>query len=201
MRTGAHRRTESEVRAHLEGGSVGGASRLCLEAYGAELFGLLLGVLEDAAVARRIYADVASQIASEIGDFHWRCSLRSWTYSLAHRKLADRRRHLSGAGDDREGDSVRVPIDTEPERSRDLESLQWELSEEDRELLILRIDRALPWSELCVISLGAGVIAEGGSPEALEREEERLRRRVDHIVRGIERSAVERRLLPPKPPA
>jgi uncharacterized protein involved in propanediol utilization len=55
------------------------------------------------------------------------------------------------------------------------------LSEEERELLILRVDRLLDWQSLAITQLG-----EAAARAAIAREANTLRRRLDTLLERIE---------------
>ena len=83
----------------MASGAVRGAAQTCMDAFGPEVFGFLVAVLDDARVGRTVYADVTQRIESELKDFRWTCSLRTWMYWIARRELDDRRRRTRPAYD------------------------------------------------------------------------------------------------------
>ena len=66
-----------------------------------------------------------------------------------------------------------------------LARLRDELPEEDRELLVLRIDRGLAWEELARVLLGADVVSDA----ALVRESARLRKRFQLVKERLRERA------------
>src|SRR5262245_27869934 len=88
---------DARVRALLEQEDSAGAAALLLSTYGADLFGFLIGVLEDVRAARRVYMTICESVAHRLATFQWRCPPRVWLYSLARRELRDRRERKAGA--------------------------------------------------------------------------------------------------------
>lgn len=175
---------ECAVRASLREGDTQAGVRATLALHGPELFGFLCAVLDDRETATRVYADVVHRITTELGELRWRCSLRTWTYWIARRELQDRRRRGAPA---QPGVGEADPEVTESNRPAGTLRLRGNLAEEDREILILRVDRGLGWNELAMTALG-----QEASKEALEREAGKLRRQVDRIVSEIHQGAPDR---------
>jgi RNA polymerase sigma-70 factor (ECF subfamily) len=184
------RNAERSVRACLAAADHGRASDLALDAYGPELFGFLVAVLADKDASSKVYVDVSQRIRSELPDFRWTCALRTWAYWVARRELDDRRRRRR-----RDPSNLGPPCDpvvTESRRPTGASLLRNRLREDDREILILRVDRRLDWSELAVTSLG-----ERASPHHLACEARSLRNRMAKILREIQQ-AVSRDSPPPQ---
>src|SRR5262249_10901597 len=74
--------------------------------------------------------------------------------------------------------------------------LREELPEEDRILLVLRVDRELEWIEIARVFLDAPQDGDV-SPEDLKRESARLRKRFQLVKENILTTARKRGLLPP----
>jgi DNA-directed RNA polymerase specialized sigma24 family protein len=161
------------------------AARHALDTYGAEVFGFLIGVLGDDALARVVYADVCQRVSSEIESFGRQCSLRTWLYALCRRELRDRRLRGKRAPEHTERDAD-APADTNPRRRAGvtgaIAAVRQALSEEERELLILRIDRRLGLDDLALTEIG-----HDASPFALAGERQALRVRLDDLLERVER--------------
>ncbi len=157
-----------------------------LERLGPELRGYLAAVLRDREVARDAWAMFAEQFLRSIGSFRGESSIRTWAYRIAHRtaaRIARQRRRsrevLQTAPD--------VPFQPRTATSpwlrtdaRDLvKAIREGLSENDRALLVLRIDRGLPWKEVSTI-LGT---ADATLRKRLERIKARIQREVE--ARGL----------------
>lgn len=163
------------VRELLERDDRPAALAAVVAAYGAELFGLLLGVLDNSLVADEVYADVLARAAVELEHFDGRHPLRIWLYAVARGALRDRRQRQHRRGDDATVDDVvsdaLLPVVAAVRRG---------LSEEERELLILRIDRALDWDQLALVELG------GDAPTAQVRSEaQRVSARFEKLLERV----------------
>lgn len=184
------------VRSSLRGGDDVGAARAALEAHGAEVFGFLLGVSDDAVAAEAMYADLGRRVKTELSEFDWEWSLRIWLYTLARRELADRRHRR------RQMTTATEPADSEPSvrgshqrlrAPRVVSRIRRALTEEEREVLILCVDRKLGWRELARTALGSR--ADAGQVDA---EAERVREVVSALRARLETEAIRERLLPPR---
>ena len=74
-----------------------------------------------------------------------------------------------------------------------LERLRDELPEEDRALLILRIDRQLEWREIAIVLTATSKRIEDA--QVLTREAARLRKRFQLVVERLRALARERKLV------
>ncbi len=191
-------RVEADVRALLAGGDDAGAAAAAIRFHGDEVFGFLLGALDSAGAAAEAYAGFGARVRREIGLFGWRCSLRTWVYSVSRRELAEHARRPPGTAARSSLAPVILagPTATLPARSTGtaavIAALRGRLPPEDRALLILRIDRELSFPELAVTSLG-----EAAPPGHLLREAERIRAQLQRIRDDLARAAVEHQLLAP----
>lgn len=155
----------------------------------AGLFGFFIAALDERDLAREAYAALRQHVANEIGEFEGLCSLRAWLYGMARRELKDRRaRKPRGRG------ATVSPLMRA--RTGDLPSavatIRRTLTEEERELFILRVDRGFDWSELAFTSLG-----EHAEPASLAAEARDLQARVDVICARVERLAAGYRFRSP----
>lgn len=133
-----------------------------MEGYGPQVLGYLLARTRDQAEANDVFARWSEDLWKGLATFRWESSLRTWGYRLAHNA---RIRH-------QQRDRMRgfVPLSNAPEilaivaRVRTataahlrtevkdaISELRDSLSEDDRSLLILRVDRALSWQEIAEI--------------------------------------------------
>jgi DNA-directed RNA polymerase specialized sigma24 family protein len=163
--------------------------------HGPELFGFLVAVVDDVDGAAVVYADVSRRVASELETFRWRYPLRTWLYAVARRELRDRR--LRRRLPPQPPPNVDfAPVAASPPcapSTAAIAAIRRALSEEEREILILRVDRRLDWLELAITTLGDGVPAD-----SLATTARFLRARVGAIVARVERVAVEHRILRPR---
>jgi RNA polymerase sigma-70 factor (ECF subfamily) len=142
--------------------------------------------------------------------FGWRCSVRTWAYSLArnaanrHVVVAQRRpeRNLALSQHGSVSQAVeRVRSATQIHQRTDVKdrvrALREQLEPDDQMLLLLRVDRDLSWRDTA--------IAMGGETEiddaAIEREAAKLRKRFERVKADLKRMAEEAGLLPSNRPS
>jgi RNA polymerase sigma-70 factor (ECF subfamily) len=128
--------------------------------------------------------------------------LRTWTYVIARREmerfLRGTRRHVAGRVRLSELAEVIAAARTASQSSRRsekrsrMEQLRDELPPEDRALLVLRVDRGLPWEE---IALAFVENPEALSEEERRREASRLRKRFQLVKERLARRIKEEGLL------
>jgi RNA polymerase sigma-70 factor (ECF subfamily) len=178
---------EREVRALCERGDQDAAATLAVRAYGPELFGFLLAMHASRGDASDCFSQVCESLWRQLPAFDWDHTLRTWAYAIArgvsrtHKRNAGRRLRREAPGEQSAIEAVAQAVRTETlpflktEKRNRLQALRDELPEEDRMLLILRIDRRLEWVEIARV-LGGG--DDGPADEAaLKREAARLRKR------------------------
>jgi RNA polymerase sigma-70 factor (ECF subfamily) len=177
---------EREVRALTERGKRDAAATMAVRSYGPELFGFLLAFHRSRGDASDCFSELCEILWRKLPDFTWEHTLRSWAYAIArnvsrtHKRNAVRRLNREAPGGESTIEGVAQAIRTETlsylqteKRSR-LQALRDELPEEDRILLILRVDRRLEWVEIArVLAADDGLV----DAESLKREAARLRKR------------------------
>lgn len=173
---------EADVRAACEEGAYDRAADLTLRAYGGDILGFLTVRLGDEALAREAFSDFSVDLWKGLKGFGWRCPVRVWAFTLArnagHRALQRRQRNGRielpfNSRDDRAGPEVsRTPVYMRTTVKSRVRALRAQLSAEERELLVLRIDKRMTWPELATVVAGREL-------EAAEqkREAARLRKR------------------------
>lgn len=200
---------EREVRSRLEQGDIDAAATSAIRGYGREIFSFLMALHRDEEDASEVFSMFTEGLWRALPSFEWQSSLRTWAYevarrsSLRHRRDARRRAARmaplpDGAGLSQIAEQVRTEtlafLRTEP-RHR-ITELRESLAEEDRALLLLRVDRKLAWNDLAlVMSEESGARLEG---DALKKEAARLRKRFQLIKEKLEELARKEGLLPPK---
>ena len=163
-----------------------------LQAYGPEVFGFLLAIVRSEHDAADIFGDFSFDLWAGITSFEWRCSLRTWVYTLARHQLGrfDRtqkreRRHLRRTPMTDIAEILQLAAQLSSETLPHLKSeaksafvlLRERLDPEDQMLLILRVDRDLGWTD--VASVMGGV-----SAAALRKRFERLKERLHEMARA-----------------
>lgn len=177
---------EQEVRRLSGQGLHALAAEASIRGYGPEVFGMLMATLRNETAAEEVFSLWSERLWRGLASFSWSCTLRTWAYILVRNACTDFRRHehhrarldqplpdsdvISGIAD-------QVRSETQPYLRTDakdrLSELRERLPPEDRELLVLRLDRRLEWKELARVMLGREDVAH----DALTRETQRLRKR------------------------
>lgn len=176
------------------------AATQIVEAYGPELFGFLTHMLNSESDAGEVFSQAAEDLWKGLPTYAGRSSIRTWFYVLGRHAASRYRRSPWNRGERRGGDSrIQSVVDlartrTQPwlrsEVKDKFSALREGLDEEDRALLVLRVDRDLPWEDVARVMLG------GEGPEAkLPRETERLRKRFQLLKGELRRRAREAGLL------
>jgi RNA polymerase sigma-70 factor (ECF subfamily) len=179
-------RLEDDVQAMCERGDFHEAATVTLRGFGGEVLGFLLAVHRDETAADDAFSAFAEGLWRGLPKFNWSSTLRTWAYSIARnvsrmeRRTARRReRRVAPAGSSALED-VAQAVRTETlsylrtEKRTRLDEIRDALSPEDRELLVLRVDRGLAWNDL------ARVLCENEGEldaTAIAREASRLRKR------------------------
>lgn len=174
---------DERVHALLAAGQVGPATELALRVLGPEVFGFLAGVLGDSD-ADEVFSGLSVRLWSSLDRFEGRCTLRTWIYVLARHELGkfrrNQKRYAEGYVPISElADVLAVVRSTHSTDARGrLSQLRDELPVDDRMLLILRVDRGLPWDD---IALAFADNPETFREEDKKRESARLRKRFQLI--------------------
>jgi RNA polymerase sigma-70 factor (ECF subfamily) len=187
--------TEAELEAHIRAGAFDRAATQALETYGAELYGFLVSLAGGDSNATEIYSQVCEDLWKGLPSFGLRCSVRTWLYVLARHAAARFRRSPWNHGARRTGDSrldefvARSRTQTSPWLRTDVRdrfrALRDSLDADDRALLVLRIDRALPWQDV------ARVMLDDDQPDQAKlcREVDRLMKRFQLLKEDLRRRA------------
>jgi RNA polymerase sigma-70 factor, ECF subfamily len=176
---------EDEVRERCERGDYDGAATLAIRGYGAEVFGFLIAMQGDEALAEDAFSGFAEGLWRGLPSFAWASTLRTWAYAIARNvartvqkdaaRREARRANVASSALEEVAQAVRTEtlafLRTE-KRSR-LEVLRASLSPEDRALLVLRLDRGLVWNDLARVLAGEDALDEASTL----REAARLRKR------------------------
>jgi RNA polymerase sigma-70 factor, ECF subfamily len=169
---------EREVRELCDAGEHARAATVALRGYGPELYSFLAALHDD---ADDVFAEVSTKLWRGLPAFAWQSSLRTWAYAIARNtSLSARGRLRRDVPLDEASEAFRVAKEirtaTQPYLRTDFKdkfaALRATLPVEDRELLILRIDRELDWKELAQTLADAEL-----DRAALDREAARLRKR------------------------
>lgn len=190
---------EREIREHFDRGDLQAAAASTVRGYGAEIFGFLVATHRSEQDASDVFSDFTEALVKGLPSFGWACSMRTWAYTIArnasHRFRRDAARRGARRANTSALDDVAQAVRTDTlaylktqSRTR-LEELRDSLDPEDRELLILRVDRNLSWNDLA--------LALSDEPPAdLAKEAARLRKRFQLLKEKLREMAKREGLLP-----
>jgi RNA polymerase sigma-70 factor (ECF subfamily) len=184
-------RIERDVRARCGQGDFTGAATAAIRGFGPELYGFLVGFQRSEQDAADVFSIVTERIWRGLPSFDGACSFRTWAYTIA------RNASITYQEDAARRAREHVPLSESPEVSRLVEQVRTEtaphlrtetksrvaalrasLTEDERMLLSLRVDRDLDWNDL------VRVLHDGGEPlsdEALRRESAKMRKRFQSL--------------------
>lgn len=167
-----------------------------LRLYGPELLSFLHALCNDHDLAAESFAELGEDLWRGIPSFQWSSSLRSWLYALARNALGQLRR------DPRRRIDRNLPLSIAPDVEAALRTatqqiqrtevkdafreLRAELSPEEHELLLLRIDRDLSWNDIARIV--------GGDTDVPARAAT-LRKRFERAKERLKKLALDRGLI------
>jgi RNA polymerase sigma-70 factor (ECF subfamily) len=177
---------ERGVRRLCEEGDAPGAAAAAIRAYGPEILGFLVATLRNDDDAEEVFSLWCERLFRGILRFSWDASLRTWGYTIARnatsnfvRGKKNRARHELAA-ESAELAAVEAKVRTKTrsflrtEVKDKLTAIRDALPQEDRMLLVLRVDKRLEWKDLARVMLGEEAEI---TDEVLSRESARLRKR------------------------
>ncbi|HEY0483312.1 MAG TPA: sigma-70 family RNA polymerase sigma factor [Kofleriaceae bacterium] len=196
---------ERAIRELCRAGRHAEATTAALHRYGVELLGFLRALAGDHDLAAEAFAELGEDLWKGLAKFRWESSLRSWLYTLARNALSQLRR------DPRRRRDRNLPLSVAPEVvavvrtvTRDIQRtevkdelrvLREQLDPEEHEILLLRLDRGMPWKDIARIVGGPG---GGGAPADdadLDARAAALRKRFERAKQRLKKLAIERGLI------
>jgi RNA polymerase sigma-70 factor, ECF subfamily len=197
---------ERKIRAAWDAGDFDAAATLAVESYADEILGFLIARLRSPSDGQEAFSTFAEDFWIGLPRFAWRCSLRTWAYTLA-RNAAHRyassphhraEHHLTLSNAERLSALVdRVRTLTQIHQRTDIKdrfrALRERLEPDDQMLLSLRIDHDLPWRDIALAMAGDVDLDE----EAIKRDSARLRKTFERVKLELKRMAREEGLLEP----
>jgi RNA polymerase sigma-70 factor (ECF subfamily) len=193
---------ETAIGDALQARDMHAAARQILAHCGADVLGFLVARLHSPEEGREAFATFSEDLWRGLPSFEHRCSVRCWAYTLARNAANRQVTRVRRPGRYRplsEHPSVlaraaAVASRTSPSLRTDVKqrvrALRERLAVEDQTLLMLHVDRGLPWRELAQVLRGKTL----GEP-LLEREILRVRKRFERIKRQLRKLAIEDGLL------
>lgn len=177
---------ERDVRRLCDAGDAPAAAAAAVRGYGPEILGFLVATLRSQDDADEVFSLWCERLLRGILGFSWDASLRTWAYTIARnaasnfvRGRKNRARHeLAAESAELAAVEAKVRTETRPflrtEVKDKLTAIRDALPQEDRMLLVLRVDKRMEWKDLARVMLGEEAeITES----ALARESARLRKR------------------------
>jgi RNA polymerase sigma-70 factor, ECF subfamily len=196
---------EERISGLLAAGDLRAAATVSVESYGPEVLGFLVTLLRDEDDASEAFAQACEDLWTGLGRFERRCPLRTWFYTLARhaasrlRRSPQRRAARRVTLTEASGIAERVRSQTLPHLRTDVKarfaSIRDALQEDDRALLVLRIDRGLRWNDIARVYSD-----DDASDEDLARVGARLRKRFQLVKEEVRKRAREAGLLPDEEP-
>jgi len=197
---------ERRLGALLAEGAHTRAAEQLVRAFGPEVFGFLAATMRDDAAAEDVFSIFCEQIVRGLPGFERKSSFRTWSYAIArnaayqHRLSKQRRgkRELAAEVDSSVA-AAAAAVRTETARYLQTEvksrfaALRDNLPEEDRRLLVLRVDKEMSFDDIARIELAGS--DDAPSDGALKREAARLRKRFQLVKTKLVELAKEEGLL------
>lgn len=179
---------EAEIQRRAAAGDFAGAADVAMRGYGREVYEFLAALHRDEEDARETFSLFAEGMWRGLPRFTWQCSFRTWAYAVARkaslRYRRDARRRNKRLAVWPEGSSlsaiaaeIRSATQSylQTEQQSRFAALRASLPAEDQTLLMLRVDRKLPWLDLACVLHDDDEAPLGD--EAKKREAARLRKR------------------------
>lgn len=179
-------RREACVRAHLECRDHSQATSAALSLYGHEIMRFLLVRMRDREQAEEAFSKFCEDLWQGLPGFAWRSSLRTWLFVMARHacarqrrwRLQDQKRWADDPSRDFAEARARVRTQTAPylrtDAKRRVRALREQLDDDQQTLLVLRLERGLPWRELAMV-MGEAPLDAGDAE--LNRASARIRTR------------------------
>src|SRR6188768_1995668 len=181
---------EPAIRAAHEAKAFERATQLALEAYGREIMSFLHARIRNTSDAQEAFSTFAEDVWTGLPEFGFRCSVRTWVYTLARnaaaRLMASPERRparnltLSNVGEiSALVERLRSETDVfqRTEIKDRFKALREQLAPDDQMLLILRVDRGLSFRELALAMNGNSDLADS----EVVREAARLRKSFERV--------------------
>lgn len=187
---------ERDIRLHLERGDRAAAATVAIRTYGPAILAYLRSMLRDEAVAADVFSEFSEHLWKGIGSWRSESSFGTWAYRVAwgavRRFSGDayrkRRRPLESSAASRLAAEVHqsTALHLRTAVKDKVAALRENLAPEERTLLVLRIDRKLPWTEV------AAIMSEDDAP----LDEAVLRKRFERLKNKLRRLAAAAGILP-----
>lgn len=179
------RALEDEIRGLCETAGAAAAATRAIEGYGGELLGYLFALARTPDDAEEMFAELCEKLWRALPTFRWESSFRTWSYAIARNLVREsyrvgHRRHVVAMSEAPEVAERAAAVRTttvaymRSTMKRRLELLREALDEDDRTLLVLRVDRRMSWRDI------ARVMSDEPG-EDLDKFAAKLRKRFERV--------------------
>ena len=182
---------ELEIRRYFDADDMHGAMRLAIESYGSEIYGFLVGLAGNRALADDVFGATCERIWRALPKFRWESTLRAWAYTIARNELIQQktspaRREVPISDVPALRDAIvqvrtRTPLHERTEVRERFARLREELEPDDHVLLGLRLEQKLPWDDIARV-LGHGPDDLARASAVLRKRYQRLKERLRELV-------------------
>ncbi len=181
---------EVRILSLLDAGDLSGAATEAMRGLGPQVLGYLTAVLRDEDDAHDVFSQFAEDLWRGLPGFRRECAVRTWAFRLAWHAAARyardpyRKRHrpILTTEASKLAEEVRSTMSTYAPggRADKLMKLRESLDAEEQTLLILRVDKSMPWEDVAEVMRSDG---EAPSPAALRKRFERLKEKLGRLAR------------------
>jgi RNA polymerase sigma-70 factor (ECF subfamily) len=202
--------SEASIRVLVHAGDLQAATSEGIRLYGSEIVRFLRVRLRSDGRADEAFSMVCEDFWVGLPGFAWRCSLRTWLFVLArhaasrHSGAVQRVRKRETQRGSAAYDEVCAQVRTNTadylrtETKQRVRALRDLLDEDQQTLLVLRVERGLPWREIAIVM---GEVPMDTSELELERASARVRTRFQVAKKRLRQLAVEAGFIEDKSPA
>lgn len=164
-----HKNIEKRAKEAFQAEDFKAVTTIFLQHYRNDIYTFLIGRLHSETDAAEVLSQFEEDFWRGLPDFQWRSTLRSWAYKLAlnaafryrrdpHRKP---QRQLPLSQYCQLSEFIVQPRSETKKYKRTevknkIRELREQLSDDERTLLVLRVDKGMSWRELAVVMLGEG---------------------------------------------
>ena len=188
---GPEDRTELEgtIAMHRAAGDLQAAATVAIKGYGPEILGYLFAATQREQESAEVFSDFCEDLWRGLPGFRGESTFRTWAYRLAYHALARsardgarRRQRVVDLAELPEIEALVVQVRTRTlphlrtEVKDRVRQLREQLGEDERTLLVLRIDRRLGWDEIARI-----MEPDAPTQERVKRLSGTLRKRFERI--------------------
>lgn len=175
---------EAELRSACDAQRWEHAATLAIRGYGPELLGYAAAILRDPHQAEDVLASVCEQLWTALPRFAWQSTFRTWAYAITRNACISQLRGtrakvlvtsaaLEAVAQELRTQTASYLRTTTKDR---LAQIRAALDPDDQTLLILRVDRQLPWRDIAQVFEG-----EAAGDEALAKRAAALRKRFERL--------------------